>query len=212
MATRPARAAAVRPPLIGLGRVFVVPESPSPRETRPRRESNEESPGRPLCGFHLLPRNITRPARPAAVRPPLIGAEQVSVIHSSPFLRETHPRRESNEESPGRRVSLAQVWGRAAPNGLPAENITKPMRSRKNALCRAAASVLRSLRSPRSPVPFVLRRDRHKETRKPEVNQPSSITARQPENALPAISTHGGTETEHPASRSVWRTGGKQQA
>ena len=74
--------------------------------------------------------------------------------------------------------SLAQVWGRAAPNGLPAENIAKLMRSRKNALCRAADSVLRSLRSPRSPVPFVLRRDRHKETRKPEMNPPSPISAR----------------------------------
>ena len=65
--------------------------------------------------------------------------------------------------------SLAQVWGRAAPNGLPAENITKPMRSRKNALCLAADSVPR--------VPFVLRRDRHKETHKPEMNLPSPITA-----------------------------------
>ena len=101
--------------------------------------------------------------------------------------------------------SLAQVWGRAAPNGLPAENTAKLMRSRKNALCRAADSVLRSLRSPRSPVPFVLRRDRHKETHKPEVNQPSSITARQPENALLAITTHGGIGTEHNASRPVWR-------
>ena len=46
--------------------------------------------------------------------------------------------------------SLAQVWGRAAPNGLPAENAAKPIWSRKNALCRAADSVLRvpaSLRS-----------------------------------------------------------------
>ena len=73
--------------------------------------------------------------------------------------------------------SLAQVWGRAAPNGLPAENTTKPIWSRKNALCRAADSVLRSLRSPCSPVPFVLRRDRHKETHKPEVNPQSPITA-----------------------------------
>ena len=37
--------------------------------------------------------------------------------------------------------SLAQVWGRAAPNGLPAENTAKPIRSRKSALCRAADSV-----------------------------------------------------------------------
>ena len=34
-------------------------------------------------------------------------------------------------------------------------------------------------------VSSVLRRDRHKETHKPEVNQPSPITARQPENARP---------------------------
>ena len=65
--------------------------------------------------------------------------------------------------------SLAQVWGRAAPNGLPAENAAKLIWSRKNALCRAADSVPR--------VPFVLRRDRHKETRKPEVNLQSPITA-----------------------------------
>ena len=54
-------------------------------------------------------------------------------------------------------------------------------------------------------VSSVLRRDRHKETHKPEVNQPSPITARQPENALMAIPTHGGIGTEHSASRSVWR-------
>ena len=209
MATRPARAAAVRPPLIGLGRVFVVPESPSPRETRPRRESNEESPGRPLCGFHLLPRNITRPARPAAVRPPLIGAEQVSVIHSSPFLRETHPHRESNEESPESRRLFGAGLGARSPQRTPRGKHDKAnMVTQKRTLPR------RRLRSPFSafPRPFVLRRDRRQKTRKPEVNQPSSITARQPENALMAITTHGGTGTEQPASRSVWRTGGKQQA
>ena len=73
--------------------------------------------------------------------------------------------------------SLAQVWGRAAPNGLPAENAAKPIWSRKNAL-----PPRRRLRSPFPPFsafprPFVLRRDRHKETYTPEVNQPSSITA-----------------------------------
>ena len=47
--------------------------------------------------------------------------------------------------------SLAQVWGRAAPNGLPAENAAKPIWSRKNALCRAAAPVLRPPRPFRSP-------------------------------------------------------------
>ena len=56
-----------------------------------------------------------------------------------------------------------------------------------------------------SRVPFVLRRDRHKETHKPEVNPQSPITARQPENARMAITTHGGTGTQPPASRPVWR-------
>ena len=37
--------------------------------------------------------------------------------------------------------SLAQVWGRAAPNGLPAENMARPMCLRKNVLYRAADSV-----------------------------------------------------------------------
>ena len=39
----------------------------------------------------------------------------------------------------------------SAPNGLPAESTTKPMCSRKNALCRAADSVLPVPASPRSP-------------------------------------------------------------
>ena len=76
--------------------------------------------------------------------------------------------------------SLAQVWGRAAPNGLPAENAAKPIWSRKNALCRAADSVLRVPSFSAFPRPFVFRRDRHKETRKPEVNQQSPITTRHP--------------------------------
>ena len=183
----------------------------------------------------------------------------------------------------------------SAPNGLPAESTTKPMCSRKNALCRAADSVLPFPASPRSPsgsppenaqsrneqtksdnrttirerasgdpdprrnrnetyrkpsclaltrqtagvikrktfreermsdvptprrrlrspvprVPSFPRRDRRQKTRNPEVNQPSPITARQPENARMAISTHGGMGTKHIASRPVWHSGGKQQA
>ena len=143
----------------------------------------------------------------------VIAAFGKSVLYPS-ALRRVKRTHAANQMKRVQRVedSLAQVWGRAAPNGLPAENTTKPIWSRKNALCRAADSVLRSLRSPRSPVTFVLRRDRHKETHKPEVNQPSSITARQPENALMAITTHGGIGTEHIASRPVWRSCGKQQA
>ena len=119
MATRPARAAAVRPPLIGLGRVFVVPESPSPRETRPRRESNEESP-----------------------------------------------------ES---RRLFGAVWG-AQPQRTP-----RGKHSKANAVTQKRTLPRRLLRSPFPPFsafprPFVLRRDRHKETYTPEVNRQSSIT------------------------------------
>ena len=66
-------------------------------------------------------------------RPPLIGAGRVFVIPECPSLRKTHPHRESNEESPGRRVSLAQVWGGGCaasafcPSVLPAENAAKPI-------------------------------------------------------------------------------------
>ena len=75
------------------------------------------------------------------------------------------------------------------PSALPAENTAKSICLRKNALCLAAppppspaslsfSAFPRPFPSPRSPVPFVLRRDRHKETRKPEVNQQSPITTR----------------------------------
>ena len=138
--------------------------------------------------------------------------------------------------------SLAQVWGRAAPNGLPAESMARPIRLRKDAQAprtrtnttppqreesperrqcrfhirlfgavwggRSAASTFspsvsprgkhskadvltqkRSHAAPPTPFPaslrpFVLRRDRRKETHKPEVNQTSSITAQSHENAL----------------------------
>ena len=64
MATRPARAAAVRPPLIGLGRVFVIPECPSPRKAHPHHESNEESPeSRRLFGAGLGARSPQRTPR-----------------------------------------------------------------------------------------------------------------------------------------------------
>ena len=50
-----------------------------------------------------------------------------------------------------------------------------------------------------------LRRNRHKETDKSEVNRRSPITAQSHENALKAIPTHGGIGTERRASRPVWR-------
>ena len=129
--------------------VFVIPECPSPRETHPRRESNEESPGRPLCGFHLLPRNITRPARPAAVRPPLIGAGQVSVIHSSPFLRKTHPHRESNEESPESQWLFGAGLGARSPQRTPRGKHGKAnVITQKRSYAAPPTSFSASLRSP----------------------------------------------------------------
>ena len=68
----------------------------------------------------------------------------------------------------GRGRSAASTF---CPSVLPAENITKPICPRKN-----APTPRRRLRSP-FPRPFVLRRDRHKETCKPEVNPPRPITA-----------------------------------
>ena len=89
-----------RPPLIGAGRVFVIPECPSLRKTHPHRESNEESPGRRVslaqCGLHLL-----EPGKS-------------SLYPRGPSPRERHPRRESNEESPESRRLFGAVWGAAA--------------------------------------------------------------------------------------------------
>ena len=82
-------------------------------------------PGQPQCGLHLLePGNSSLyPSAPRRVKRTHITNQMKRVQRAN--------------------GSLAQVWGRAAPNGLPAENIAKLMRSRKNALCRAADSVLR---------------------------------------------------------------------
>ena len=55
-----------------------------------------------------------------------------------------------------------------------------------------------------------LRRNRHKETDKPEVNRRSPITAQSHENALKAIPTHGGIGTQHPASRLSFPDKGKE--
>ena len=87
--------------------------------------------------------------------------------------------------------SLAQVWGRAAPNGLPAENTARSIRSRKTRPRLAADSVPPSLRSPSgSP-------QRNAQARS-ELTKPDNCTAF--ENVLTAIPTHGGTGTQHSAS------------
>ena len=114
-------------------------------------------------------------------------AGRVFVIPERPLLCFMHSRCESNEESPESQWLFGAGLGAAAvrlphfaPNVLPAENTAKLIRSRKNAL-----TPRRRLRSPSPPFsafprPFVLRRDRHKKTRKPEVNQQSPITTRHP--------------------------------
>ena len=85
----------------------------------------------------------------AAVRPPLIGLGQVFVVPECPLPCQAHPHRESNEESPESRRLFGAVWGgRSAastfsPSVFPAENTTKPICSRKNAL-----TPRRRLRSP----------------------------------------------------------------
>ena len=96
----------------GVWPVFVIPECPSPRKAHPRRESNEESPGRPQCGFRILPQRTPRGKH-------------------------------------GKADMFTQKRSCAAPP------------------------------TPFSAFPrlFVPCRDRHKETHKPEVNQPSPITA-----------------------------------
>ena len=119
------------------------------------------------------------------MRSPLIEAGQVFAAPESPSPRETHPHHDPNEESPGRRVSLAQVWGRAAPNVLPAENTARSIRSRKTRPRLAADSVPPSLRSPSgSP-------QRNAQARS-ELTKPDNRTAF--ENVLTAIPTHGGIE------------------
>ena len=98
--------------------------------------------------------------------------------------------------------SLAQVWGRAAPNGLPAENMARPICLRKN-----APTPRHRLRSPAFRVPS--------SPRSPSGSPPENVQSRSEptecdnrmafENALLAIPTHGGIGTKHSASRSVWR-------
>ena len=152
------------------------------------RATLHDLPDQPQCGLRLL-----EPGRS-----PLY-------TQAPPRVKRTHTANQMKRVQ-GANGSLAQVWGRVAPNGLPAENITKPIRSRKSALCRAADSVPRvppSLRSPSGSPP-------ENAQSRSEPTKPDNRTTL--ENARMAITTHGGTGTEHNASRPVWRTGGKQQA
>ena len=96
-------------------------------------------------------------------------ATQVFVIPECPSPRKAHPHHDPNEESPESQWLFGAGLGARSPQRTPRGKRRKAdMVTQKRTLPR------RRLRSPR---PFVLRRDRHKETRKPEVNPQSPITA-----------------------------------
>ena len=144
--------------------------------------------GRPQCGFH-----ISAPAFSPR------KASQGQCACAKRYSTAPHMKRVQRVND-----SLAQVWGRAAPNVLPAVSyrISKPYQKERppnTAFLFVYAA------------PIVPRRDRHKKTHKPKVNQTSPITAQSHENVL-RRSRPGGIETQHPASRPVWRARGKQQA
>ena len=84
-------------------------------------------------------------------------------------------KRVQGDESPWRRFGGAQP-----PTDSPRKTLQSQYVHAKVHLHRAAAPVLRVPPFSAFPRPFVLRRDRHKETRKPEVNQQSRITTRHP--------------------------------
>ena len=91
--------------------------------------------------------------------------------------------------------SLAQVWGRAAPNGLPAESMARLRGLRKSAL-----TPRRRLRNPAFLRPLITPSgspQRNAQARS-ELTKPDNCTAF--ENVLTAIPTHGGTGTQHIAS------------
>ena len=78
--------------------------------------------------------------------------------------------------------SLAQSGARS-PSVLPAENMTRPRGLRKNVLTPPPPFLV-------APRPFVLRRDRRKETHYPKVNQAKPDNRTTFENVLMAIPTH----------------------
>ena len=101
-----------------------------------------------------------------------------------------HSRRESAPTQPRRSVrrvqrvedSLAQVWG-AQPQRTPRGKNFKTNMTTQKGTKAAPPAPSPVLRTP------VTRRDRHKKTRKPEVNPQRQITPKRHENARMAIST-----------------------
>ena len=142
-----------------------------------------------------------RLARPAAVRSPLTRAAQVSVAPERPSPRETHPRRESNEESPESRRLFGAVWG-AQPQRSPRGKTHKAnaiAQRRTKAAPPAPFSVLRPPRPPATPSGSP---QRNGQTR----SEPTKADNRR----APRERTNGdldprGIETQDTASRPVWR-------
>ena len=102
------------------------------------------------------------------MRSPLIEAGQVFAAPASPSPRETPPHHDPNEESPESR----RLFGAGLGRGAPTYSRRKAWQSQYvHAKTHSAAPP-----TPSPAFPFVLRRDRHKETYRPEVNRQSSIT------------------------------------
>ena len=102
-------------------------------------------------------------------------AGQVFAVPASPSPRKTPPHHDPNEESPESQWLFGAVWGAAAVRLPPFAPAYSPRKTRQR---QYAYSKTHSYRAA-APVPrvsLVLRRDRHKEAQKPEVNQQSPIT------------------------------------
>ena len=147
------------------------------------RATLHDLPDQPQCGLRLL-----EPSRS-----PLY-------TQAPSCVKRTHT---ANQMKRVQRVedSLAQSGARS-PSVLPAENTAKPIRSHKNALCRAADSVPSSPAFSPSPSFSVGIAIKNAQTRSEPAKSDNRTTS---ENARMAITTHGGTGTKHPASRPVWR-------
>ena len=107
-------------------------------------------------------------------------ATQVFVIPECPSPRKAHPHHDPNEESPESRRLFGAGLGRGAPTYSRRKAWQSQYVHAKTHSAAPPTPFSASLRSARFLISFVLRRDRHKETYKPEVNQPSPITARHP--------------------------------
>ena len=129
-----------------------------------------------------------------------------SSLYPSPSPRKTHPHRESNEESPGRRVSLAQSGARPQCGfHLLPQRTPRGKHSKANAFTQKRTHAAPPTPFSAFPCPFRPPSGSPHENAqaRSELIKPDNRTTL--ENALMAITTHGGIGTEHNASRSVWR-------